>query len=251
MENENHSQEDRVTVYPSPGAKLAEALSKAQGEIEAAEKSSENPAFKKDGKNSKYADIAEVIEVIQKVGKANGLSVIFDFKPDSANNMFIRYIIIHASGEFYEGSWVPMFLRDKTQHAFGAANTYMRRQLLKAIYQIPEDDDDGNKNSGKGANENSSQQDPQTSPQQEKKKVPNMAPQGKPKQDPHPPDEPPVTAREMLLNDLFATVDLKKIPTADVKKIILLVSGDPKVNSEMLSEDQLRSVLRMLNLQFK
>lgn len=135
--NDNHSQ-------------LAKALAIAQGQIQAATKSSENPAFKKsDGKKSTYADLAEVIAVIQKPASENGLSTIFNFKLD-ADVMFINYELWHSSGEVHVSTWVPMFLRDKTLHGFGASNTFMRRQLLKAIYQIPEEDDDGNSQSGKG-----------------------------------------------------------------------------------------------------
>lgn len=127
-------------------SKLAEALSKAQGAIKAAEKNSENPAFKKkDGKASKYANIEEVIAVIQEPAAANGLSVVFNFKEE--NGAQIQYVIFHSSGEKFESNWVSMYMRDKTQHSFGAANTYMRRQLLKAIYQIPEEEDDGNSQS--------------------------------------------------------------------------------------------------------
>ncbi len=126
-----------------PMSELALALSKAQGEIKAAVKSSENPAFKRDGKVSKYASIEEVIEVIQKPASENGLSVIFNYKT-TEDDTFIQYKIKHSSGETDVGDWVSMFISERTLHKFGAANTYMRRQLLKGIYQIPEEDDDGN-----------------------------------------------------------------------------------------------------------
>lgn len=122
---------------------LAIALAKAQGQIKAAKKTSENPAFTRGTKKSMYADIGEVIETIQKPASDNGLSVIFDYKLEG-DTLFIMYILMHSSGEKYMGSPVPMFLRDKTVHGFGASNTFMRRQLLKSIYQIPEEDDDGN-----------------------------------------------------------------------------------------------------------
>lgn len=122
---------------------IYDALAKAQGQIQSAKKTSQNPAFKKDGKNSTYADIAEVIDVIQKPAADNGLSVIFDFSLNG-ETLYINYIIMHSSGEKIVGSPVPMFLREKTVHGFGSSNTFMRRQLLKAIYQIPEEDDDGN-----------------------------------------------------------------------------------------------------------
>ncbi len=127
---------------------LYAALSKAQGSITAAHKSKENPAFKREGKVSTYADIADVIEVIQKPASENGLSVFFNYKSDSLGT-YIQYILNHSSGQSFVSEWVYMFLRDGTAHAFGSSNTFMRRQLLKAIYQIPEDDDDGNEASNK------------------------------------------------------------------------------------------------------
>ncbi len=125
---------------------LFAALAKAQGAIEAAKKTKENPAFSRGEKKSTYADIAEVIEVIQKPASENGLSVIFNYSLD-ADVLFINYVLMHSSGETMTGGKVPMFLRDKTMHGFGASNTFMRRQLLKSIYQIPEEDDDGNSQS--------------------------------------------------------------------------------------------------------
>lgn len=130
---------------------LFTALSKAQGEIDAALKTAENAAFKKDGKASTYADIAEVIEVIREPALKNGLAVHFDFESRDGGNRiddFIRYRILHSSGEAFESKWLVMRMRGTSAHDFGAANTYYRRQLLKSIYQIPEEDDDGNKASG-------------------------------------------------------------------------------------------------------
>lgn len=157
--------ETQVSNSQPSTQKLSEALSKAQGQIQAATKSAENPAFSRPGKTSTYAKLEDVIEVIQKPASDNGLSVIFNFKGDAAN-MFICYRLMHSSGEFIDSEWVPMFLRNKDLHGFGASNTFMRRQLLKAIYQIPEEDDDGNSQSLKPQN------DPKPPAQQRKKQDP-------------------------------------------------------------------------------
>lgn len=124
-------------------AKLNEALAKAQGEIKPAAKSSENPFFK-----SKFANLEEVILSLQGPAAKNGLSVIFDFKTEFIENnpaSYIRYMILHSSGESFQSHWILMFMKDKTAQGFGAACTYYKRQLLKAMFNIPEsDDDDGN-----------------------------------------------------------------------------------------------------------
>src|SRR6187455_1400283 len=128
------------------GNKLAAALSKAQGAIKHAKKTQENDHFK-----SNYANIADIIEVIQGPASINGLSVTFNFKSEIGEGgkvwNFIKYIIRHDSGEVFESEWVVMLMRSNTQHDFGSSNTYYRRQLLKSIYQIPEEDDDGNSQS--------------------------------------------------------------------------------------------------------
>ncbi len=132
------------SLSPETHNELFKALALTQGQIHSATKSKDNPAFKRDGKASTYADIADVIEVIQKAASDNGLSVIFNYKTDD-HGTFIQYRLGHSSGQYFLSDWVFMFLRDATAHAFGASNTFMRRQLLKSIYQIPEEDDDGNK----------------------------------------------------------------------------------------------------------
>lgn len=120
---------------------IFEALSKAQGEIKSAMKSSENPFFK-----SQYADIAECIETVKAPAAKNGLSLIFNFKTDFIGERpanFIKYSLNHSSGEKIESEWILMFMKDQSPQGFGASCTYYKRQLMKAVYQIPEIDDDG------------------------------------------------------------------------------------------------------------
>lgn len=124
---------------------LAAALSIAQGQIKGAKKSADNPFFK-----SSYADLSECLDAIQEPAAKNGLSLVFNFKTDfvgadPAN--YINYQLFHTSGQFIESEWVLMFMKDKTPQGFGSSCTYYKRQLVKAIYQIPEIDDDGNQQS--------------------------------------------------------------------------------------------------------
>lgn len=123
-------------------AKLFMALSKAQGLIKPAVKSSENPFFK-----SKYADLEEVIAAIQDPISKNGIAVFFEFKSEILENnpaSYIRYHLCHESGESFISEWVLMLMKDKTAHGFGGASTYYKRQLLKAIFNLSEIEDDGN-----------------------------------------------------------------------------------------------------------
>lgn len=119
---------------------LFAALAKAQGQIEAAHKGTVNPFFK-----SKFADLAECIYVTQKPASENGLSLIFDFKTEILGDnpvFWIRYILSHSSGEAFHSQWVVMLMSKKDAQGFAAACTYYKRQLMKAVYMIPEIDDD-------------------------------------------------------------------------------------------------------------
>lgn len=149
----------------APNKNIYKALSIAQGKIEAASKSSNNPFFK-----SKYADLAEVISVMQGPASENGLAIFFDFKSEGSDE-FIKYILSHDSGECINSNWVRMYSKDKTAQGFGSACTYYKRQLLKAVFNIPESDDDGNHISG-----NSTVKPQAPAPQPQPAKPVNYAP---------------------------------------------------------------------------
>jgi hypothetical protein len=226
----------------SSRTKLFTALAKAQGQVEHATKSQKNEAFKKDGRASKYADIADVIEVIQKPASDNGLSVTFNFKSEFASDRFvhfIKYVVRHESGELLESDWVLMMLRDNTMHGFGAGNTYYRRQLLKAIYQIPEEDDDGNSQSLKKPTESVAI----------KPQVKNYAPGASA---PYPSDDRDLDAflnegepDKTYLEELYEYVENNQIPVDQVKSVIKLSLGSMKKSSD-LSPEEVKKVMSLL-----
>lgn len=133
------------------GVELSKALCSAQGEIATAIKSKENSFFSKPNKKSMYADLSDDIDVIKPVANKYGLSVTFNYKSTLENDgrlyNWMRYTIRHTSGEYEISDWFILLMKDDNQHGFGGSNTYYRRQILKAIYQIPEEDDDGNSQS--------------------------------------------------------------------------------------------------------
>lgn len=126
----------------SDNKELFAALAKAQGQLEAAAKSSENPHFR-----SKYADLSEVWEAWKKVGPANGLSVIQYFKPRENGAQSLVTILAHSSGQSIEGEMLLMPSKNDMQ-GLGSATTYARRYSLAAMVGIVQDDDDGNAASG-------------------------------------------------------------------------------------------------------
>lgn len=121
--------------------KLFEALAAAQGEMESAKKSSNNPHFK-----SKYADIAEVIEACRPHLAKHGLAVVQPPIPGGVVTM-----LGHKSGQWIWSACNYKPDRDNVQ-GVGAAQTYGRRYGAQGMVFLPVEDDDGNTASGIGNN---------------------------------------------------------------------------------------------------
>lgn len=120
--------------------KLAMALSKAQGEIQAAHKDAENPFF-----NSKYADLNACWDACREPLSKNGLA--FIQMPAAGGKgsgaIEVTSILAHSSGEYIE-STLAMPVDKVTAHGVGSAITYARRYQLCAFVGISPADDDGN-----------------------------------------------------------------------------------------------------------
>lgn len=119
-------------------AKLDEALAKAQGEIEAASKDRNNPAFK-----SKYADITSVWEAARPALAKHGISV--TQWPIHADDNRLHIVTRVA----FKGEWIrahfsiPVTKQDA--QGYGSATTYAKRYALAAaLGVVADDDDDGN-----------------------------------------------------------------------------------------------------------
>jgi hypothetical protein len=119
-----------------PIGKLAEALSKVQGQIKGAVKDATNPAFK----GSKYADLASVWEACRKPLADNGLSVLQYTRIEACGPVLVT-TLAHSSGESIDGV-TPLLMGKQDMQALGSAITYARRYGLAAIVGVaPEDDD--------------------------------------------------------------------------------------------------------------
>jgi len=116
---------------------LAEALSKAQGEILDASKGAENPYFK-----SKYADLASVRSVIREPMAKNGLSLV-QLPKTVDGGVSVETLLLHSSGQFIKSSlFMPAAKADA--HGIGSAITYARRYSIMSILCLATEDDDGN-----------------------------------------------------------------------------------------------------------
>lgn len=129
---------------------LAEALAKAQGEIQGATKDTDNPFFK-----SKYADLAAVWDACRSPLSKNGLSVV---QQPRAFESQLRLVtrLMHSSGQWIEDEGFPLLLTKQDMQGLGSATTYARRYGLMAAVGIAPEEDDGNAasktdGSGKGA----------------------------------------------------------------------------------------------------
>lgn len=118
-------------------AKLAQALAKAQGEMENASKNSQNPHFR-----SKYADLAEIINTVRPVLAKHGLSVT-QFPSFDGTLAHVETIIAHESGEWMSGTTSSPVQKADPQ-GIGSATTYLRRYSLAAVCNLAQEDDDAN-----------------------------------------------------------------------------------------------------------
>lgn len=126
-------------------AKLAEALSKAQGKIKGASKDTANPFFK-----SKYADLASVWDACREQLSAHGLSVI-QTTDNAPEGVCVVTTLAHSSGEWIRGKLTMQPVKNDPQ-GVGSAITYARRYALAAMVGVAPEDDDGNAASGHNGN---------------------------------------------------------------------------------------------------
>ena len=137
---------------------LATALSRAQGEIQNAEKSSDNPFF-----GSKYADLAEVLNQVRPVFSKHGLAII-QLPFSDGGSVGVHTMLTHSSGQWVqEQIQLPIqdFAEGETDKGgnqkhvnwgqeAGKLTTYLRRYSAAAIAGIAQEDVDGNINGAPG-----------------------------------------------------------------------------------------------------
>jgi len=120
-------------------AKLAEALCKFQGAMEAIKKDSTNPFFK-----SRYASLGAIIEDTRDPLAKNGLS----YAQFPSGEYGLDTILMHTSGEWIKSNYIMKPIDQKPQ-SLGSALSYQRRYALCAILGLQVEDDDANTASGK------------------------------------------------------------------------------------------------------
>jgi hypothetical protein len=125
---------------------LATALSKAQGEMQAAIKDKINPFFK-----SSYADLGSVWDAARPVLSKYGLCIMqtTELAPDRSQVIMVT-TLAHISGQWMK-SYLPLNPSKNDSQGMGAAITYLRRYSLSAIVGVVcDEDDDGETAVGRG-----------------------------------------------------------------------------------------------------
>lgn len=115
---------------------LAQALAKAQAQLELVQKDAKNPYYK-----SKYATLGAVMEACKVLAK-NEISITQSvcMNPESPHLLITR--LMHSSGQWVEGDY-PIFALKSDSQGYGSAVTYARRYGIQTLVGIATDDDDG------------------------------------------------------------------------------------------------------------
>lgn len=119
---------------------LAQALNKAQSEMKAAIKDSENPFFK-----SSYADFSSVWETCRPALTKNGLSV-SQLCIGNGDTVGVETLLMHISGQWIANQLLLKPVKTDPQSQ-GSAITYARRYSLSGIVCLATEEDDDAENS--------------------------------------------------------------------------------------------------------
>jgi hypothetical protein len=142
---------------------LAAALSKAQGEMQAAIKDKINPFFK-----SSYADLGSIWDAARPVLSKYGLCIMqtTELAPDR-NQVIMVTTLAHTSGQWMK-SYMPLNPSKNDSQGMGAAITYLRRYSLYAMVGVVcDEDDDGERAVGRGKQQNDQSFNDKNQPKQE------------------------------------------------------------------------------------
>lgn len=123
--------------------KIAAAFVKAQKEFGPALKSAINPAFVKNGRGGRYADLAACVEAVIDALNNNGIALTQRVSPCD-NGVIVETVFVHESGETMNNGQLHVPAAKNDPQGYGSALTYARRYSLMAACGIAPEDDDGN-----------------------------------------------------------------------------------------------------------
>lgn len=118
---------------------LFSALAKAQGEMNTAGLTANNPFFK-----SKYADLAEIVKASRPALTKNGLCVIQQIRMNEEGLHVLHTLLAHSSGQWIETRMKINPAKNDIQ-GLGSYISYIRRYSYAALVGVvvSDEDDDG------------------------------------------------------------------------------------------------------------
>lgn len=126
---------------------LVKALAAAKLKFEPLHFNRENPAFKRDGKASKYADLGACYASAEKHLNENGLATIA-IVTTAQGSLTVCTQLHHTSGQWISDR-VTLPVQNPTPHGYASTATYAKRISYQAILGLyGDEDDDGNAASG-------------------------------------------------------------------------------------------------------
>ena len=146
-------------------SKLFTALAKAQGELDKAIKSSDNPFFK-----SKYPDLEAVIDASRPHLVANGICVMQFHEDSDDGRVRLTTIVGHESGEYVAATASLKPKVDEPQTSLGSV-TYLRRYDYASAIGLAQTDDDGETAQGRGGTRTAKVEKPELREAQERDAV--------------------------------------------------------------------------------
>lgn len=123
---------------------MHEAFIEAYAQMPDPQKNAENPAFKRDGKPMRYADLEAFLDVAKPILVACGFALI-QRPVNEDERVGVHTYLLHTSGETMDFGQFTVALSKPDPQGAGAALTYCRRYAVAAIFGLAQEDDDANR----------------------------------------------------------------------------------------------------------
>ena len=119
-------------------AAIAEALSKAQGEVSNPPRNRTVTVRTKTNASYQfsYTTLDVLLETVRPVLSKHGLAIVQTIEGDT-----VETLLLHISGE-YVGSSTPIMVSERSAQAYGSGVTYARRYAIAGLLGIASDEDD-------------------------------------------------------------------------------------------------------------
>lgn len=127
---------------------MVEAFLEAYSQMPDPKKNSENPAFKREGKPMKYADLEAFLDVAKPILVAVGFALV---QPpvNEGDRVGVHTYLQYKTGEVMDFGTFTVALAKQDPQGAGSAITYCRRYSVAAIFGLAQEDDDANGASNK------------------------------------------------------------------------------------------------------